>query len=229
MSLKFITEYHNEPMSLILEADATGKKHLHIQGPFAVSEVKNKNGRIYSRELLEKVIDKYKNDYIKPARALGEMNHPTRLSVDFERATHLVTEMTQDGNVWIGKAKVLKTPMGRILEGLLESGVAVGVSTRGAGSLIESNGVKTVGDDFMMTAVDAVSDPSGQYSGKDGSMAGCFVQGIMEGVSFTVTPEGNFVEQDIVALAKADYDKKRLTESRKLELFNKFISEIRAQ
>jgi hypothetical protein len=229
MSLKFITEYHNEPMSLILEADATGKKHLHIQGPFAVSEVKNKNGRIYSRELLEKVIDKYKNDYIKPARALGEMNHPTRLSVDFERATHLVTEMTQDGNVWIGKAKVLKTPMGRILEGLLESGVAVGVSTRGAGSLIESNGVKTVGDDFMMTAVDAVSDPSGQYSGKDGSMAGCFVQGIMEGVSFTMTPEGNFVEQDIVALAKADYDKKRLTESRKLELFNKFISEIRAQ
>jgi hypothetical protein len=225
--MKLITEVHYEPMSLLTEADATGKKHLYIQGPFAVSEVKNKNGRIYSKALLEKVIDKYNNDYIKPSRALGEMNHPTRLSVDFERATHLVTEMVQEGNVWIGKAKVLKTPMGRILEGLLESGVAVGVSTRGAGTIIEGNGVKTVGDDFMMTAIDAVSDPSGQFEGKDGSMAGCFIQGILEGVSFVVNERGILIQQDIVELAKIDYDKKRLTEARKLELFNKFISEIK--
>lgn len=225
--MRLITEVHYEPMSLLTEADATGKKHLYIQGPFAVSEVKNKNGRIYSKALLERVIDKYNNDYIKPSRALGEMNHPTRLSVDFERATHLVTEMVQDGNVWIGKAKVLKTPMGRILEGLLESGVAVGVSTRGAGSIIEGNGVKTVGDDFMMTAIDAVSDPSGQYEGKDGSMAGCFVQGILEGVSFAMNDKGILIQQDIEELAKIDYDKKRLTEARKLELFNKFISEIK--
>jgi hypothetical protein len=226
--MKFITETFNDPMSLITEADASGKKHLYIQGPFAVSEVKNKNGRIYSKSLLEKVVDKFNNDYIKPARALGEMNHPSRLSVDFERATHLITEMKQDGNVWIGKARVLKTPMGRILEGLLESGVAIGVSTRGAGSLIEANGVKTVGDDFMMTAVDVVSDPSGQYNGKDG-LAGCFVQGIMEGVEFTMSSSGEFIQHEIAALAKADYDKKRLTEARKMELFNKFISEIRAQ
>ena len=226
MNLKLITEYYAEPMSLLTEADASGKKHLYIQGPFAVSEVKNKNGRIYSKELLEKVIDKYNTDYIKPARALGELNHPPRLTVDFERATHLITEMKQDGNVWVGKAKVLKTPMGRILEGLLESGVAIGVSTRGAGSLIESKGIKTVGDDFMMTAVDCVSDPSGQYNGKDG-LAGCFVQGIMEGISYTMTPDGAFIEQNIVELAKRDYDKKQLTEARKLELFNKFISEIK--
>jgi hypothetical protein len=225
--MKFITETFNDPMSLITEADASGKKHLYIQGPFAVSEVKNKNGRIYAKSLLEKVVDKFNNDYIKPARALGEMNHPSRLSVDFERATHLITEMKQDGNVWIGKARVLKTPMGRILEGLLESGVAIGVSTRGAGSLIEANGVKTVGDDFMMTAVDVVSDPSGQYNGKDG-LAGCFVQGIMEGVEFTMSSSGEFIQHEIAALAKADYDKKRLTEARKMELFNKFISEIRS-
>lgn len=225
--MKLITEVNYEPLALITEADATGKKHLYIQGPFAVSEVKNKNGRIYSKALLEKVIDKYTQDYIKPSRALGEMNHPTRLSVDFERATHLVTEMVQEGNVWIGKAKVLKTPMGRILEGLLESGVAVGVSTRGAGTIIEGNGVKTVGDDFLMTAIDAVSDPSGQYEGKDG-MAGCFVQGILEGVSFSMNEKGMLIQQDIVELAKIDYDKKRLTEARKLELFNKFISEIKA-
>lgn len=225
--MRLITETCYEPMSLLTEADATGKKHLYIQGPFAVSEVKNKNGRIYSKGLLEKVIDKYNTDYIKPCRALGEMNHPSRLSVDFERATHIVTEMVQDKNVWIGKAKVLKTPMGKILEGLLESGVAVGVSTRGAGSIIESNGIKTVGDDFLMSAVDAVSDPSGQYENKDGSMAGCFVQGILEGVSFSMNDKGMYIQQDIVELAKQDYDKKRLTEERKLQLFNLFVSEIK--
>lgn len=224
MSLKLITEFYDDPMSLITEADNTGKKHLYIQGPFAVSEVKNKNGRIYSRSLLEKVIDKYSNDYIKPARALGEMNHPARLSIDFERATHLITEMKQDGNVWVGKAKVLKTPMGKILEGLIESGVNVGVSTRGAGSIIESNGVKTVGDDFMMSAVDVVSDPSAMLH--DGS--GAFVKGILEGVSFTMTPQGNFIAETIVEEAKKAYDKKRLTNEVKAELFRRFISEIKA-
>lgn len=210
-------------MSLLTEADAGGKKHLYIQGPFAVSEVVNKNGRKYSQALLEKVIDKFNNDYIKPARALGEMNHPARLSIDFERATHLITEMKQDKNVWIGKAKVLKTPMGKILEGLLESGVNVGVSTRGAGSIIEANGTKTVGDDFLMTAVDVVSDPSGMLA----NGAGCFVQGIMEGVSFTMTPEGNFIQQNIAEIAKQDYDKKRLTEERKFQLFNAFVAKIK--
>jgi hypothetical protein len=222
--MNLITEIYDEPLSMITEADNTGKKHLYIQGPFAVSEVKNKNGRIYSRSLLEKVIDKYNNDYIKPARALGEMNHPARLSIDFERATHLITEMKQDGNVWVGKAKVLKTPMGKILEGLIESGVNVGVSTRGAGSIIESNGIKTVGDDFMMSAVDVVSDPSAMLH--DGS--GAFVKGILEGVSFTMTEQGNFIAENIVEEAKKAYDKKKLTNEFKADLFRRFISEIKA-
>ena len=132
--------------------------------------------------------------------------------------------MVQDKNVWIGKAKVLKTPMGKILEGLLESGVAVGVSTRGAGSIIEGNGVKTVGDDFMMSAVDAVTDPSGTLS--DGT--GCFVKGILEGVSFTMNDRGLYIQQNIAEIAKQDYDKKRLTEERKLQLFNLFVSEIKS-
>lgn len=224
--MKFITELYNDPMSLITEADATGRKHLYIQGPFAVANVKNKNGRIYEQDLMERVIDRFTTDYIKPARALGEMNHPARLSIDFERATHLITEMVQDGNVWIGKAKVLKTPMGQILEGLLESGVNVGVSTRGAGSIVEANGVKKVGQDYLMTAVDVVSDPSGLYM-KEGSTAGCFVQGIMEGVEFTRTPEGLWIQHDIAELAKQDYDKKRLTEARKVELFEQFITKIK--
>lgn len=221
--MRLITETYLEPMSMLTEADNSGKKHLYIQGPMAVAEVVNKNGRKYAQSLLEKVIAKYTNEYIKTSRALGEMNHPSRLSVDFERATHLITELTQDGNVWIGKAKVLKTPMGKILEGLIESGVSVGVSTRGAGTIIEANGVKTVGDDFLMTAVDVVSDPSGQMA----NGAGCFVQGILEGVSFAMDDRGMFIQQDITELAKIDYDKKRLTESRQLELFNKFIKEIK--
>lgn len=224
--MRLITETFNDPLALITEADSSGKKHLYIQGPFAVSEVKNKNGRIYKKELLEKVVDKFNRDYISTGRALGEMNHPPRLSIDFERATHMITEMKQDGNIWIGKARVLKTPMGQILEGLLASGVNVGVSTRGAGSLIEANGIKTVGDDFLMTAVDVVADPSGQYVSKDGSLAGCFVNGIMEGVEFFQNEAGIWLEREIAEEAKQDYDKKQLNESRKIELFEKFIKNL---
>lgn len=226
--MRFITETFQDPMSLIMEADATGRKHLYIQGPFAVSEVKNKNGRIYSKGLLEKVIDKYTTDYIKSGRALGEMNHPARLNINYERATHLITEMKQDGNIWIGKARVLKTPMGQILEGLLESGVNIGVSTRGAGSLVESNGVKTVGDDFVMTAVDVVSDPSAQYVGKDGSLQGAFVNGVMEGVEFIKTDDGRWLEQQIAEVAKAEYDKKQLNDTKKYELFEAFMKKLQA-
>lgn len=220
--MKLITEQLFDPLSLITEADETGKRHLYIQGPFAVSEQKNKNGRIYKRELLEQVIDKYNTNYIKANRALGEMNHPPRLNIDFERATHLVTEMKQDGNVWIGKAKVLKTPMGKVLEGLLESGVSVGVSTRGAGSLTESNGIKMVGNDFVMTAVDVVSDPSGLMA----NGAGCFVQGIMEGVEFALTDKGfEIVEETRGALIKA-YDKKILDEQFMLDQYQRFMASM---
>lgn len=224
---RLITEINFDPLSLITEADASGEKHLYIKGPMAVSEVKNKNGRIYKKALLEKVIDKYTNDYIKTGRALGELNHPARLAVDYERATHLVTEMVQDGNVWIGKARVLKTPMGQIIEGLLRSGVNIGMSTRGAGSIVEANGVKHVGDDFVMTAIDAVSDPSGQYATKDGSLAGCFVNGVMEGVEFIQTSDGRWLEQEIAEIAKVEYDKKTLNEAKAIELFSAFMTGLK--
>jgi hypothetical protein len=225
--MKLITEINYDPLSLITEADASGEKHLYIKGPMAVSEVKNKNGRVYKKALLEKVIEKYTNDYIKTGRALGELNHPSRLSVDYERATHLVTEMVQDNNVWIGKARVLKTPMGQIIEGLLRSGVNIGMSTRGAGSIVEANNTKYVGDDFVMTAIDAVSDPSGQFATKDGSMAGCFVNGVMEGVEFIQTPDGRWLEQEIAEMAKAEYDKKTLNEAKALELFSAFMAGLK--
>lgn len=215
--MKLITETIDNPLSLLVEADVTGKKHLYIQGPFAVAEAKNKNGRIYKKQILEGAISKYDSDYIKQGKALGEMNHPPRLNIDFERATHLITEMKQDGNVWIGKAKVLSTPMGKILEGLLESGVNVGVSTRGAGSITEANGIKHVGNDFFLTAVDVVSDPSAP---------GAQVNGIMEGFEYDLDATGNAIVEDIATIARKEYDMKRLTEARKVELFQQMLTKI---
>ena len=216
--MKFLSESIDNPLSLILEADSTGKKQLYIQGPFAVAESKNKNGRIYKKAILEGAINKYDQDYIKTSRALGEMNHPARLNIDYERATHMITEMKQDGNQWIGKAKVLNTPMGNILRGLLESGVNVGVSTRGAGSITESDGVKHVGSDFFLTAVDVVSDPSG---------VGCIVNSIMEGYEYVLDAKGQVVVEEIAKLAKADYDRKVLTEARKVELFSMLLKAVK--
>ncbi len=221
--MKFITETIDNPLSLLLEADASGKKHLYIQGPFAVAESKNKNGRIYKKAILESAIKAYDTNYIKNSRALGEMNHPARLNIDFERATHMITEMKQDGNVWIGKAKVLNTPMGKILEGLLESGVNVGVSTRGAGSITEANGIKHVGDDFFLTAVDVVSDPSGMLANGNG----CFVNSLMEGYEFDLDAKGNAIVEDIATIARKEYDLKRLTEERKVELFQKLLGSFK--
>lgn len=222
--MKFLTEFIDNPMSLLMEADATGKKQLYIKGPFAVAETKNKNGRIYKKDLLEAAINKYDTDYIKQSRALGEMNHPPRLNIDFERATHLITEMKNDGNnVWIGKAKVLETPMGKILEGLLKSGVNVGVSTRGAGTVTESDGVKHVGSDFFLTAVDVVSDPSGTLA--NGS--GCFVNSIMEGMEFDLDETGTVIVNKYKNDLIESYNKKILTEERKLKLFTEFIEKIK--
>ena len=207
-----------------MEADASGKKTLYIQGPFAVAESKNKNGRIYKKEILEGAINKYDTDYIKNSRALGELNHPPRLNVDYERATHMITEMVQDGNVWVGKAKVLNTPMGSILKGLLESGVNVGVSTRGAGSITEANGVKQVGADYFLTAVDIVSDPSGMMQ----NGAGCFIKGIMEGIEYDLDSYGQVIVKDFKEDLIESYNKKILTEERKLQLFAEFIEKIKS-
>ena len=222
--MKLITETIDNPLSLLVEADVTGKKHLYIQGPFAVAESKNKNGRIYKKQILESAVNKYDSDYIKHGKALGEMNHPPRLNIDFERATHLITEMKQQGNTWIGKARVLSTPMGKILEGLLESGVNVGVSTRGAGSITEADGTKHVGSDFFLTAVDVVSDPSGIL--QDGS--GCFISGVMEGREFDLDKYGVVILDEFKNDLIKSYDKKVLTEARKLKLFSDFINKIKA-
>jgi len=216
--MKLITEMTFEPLAILTESDASGQKLLKIKGPMAVAETKNKNGRKYPASVMEAAVNKYRDEYIATNRALGELNHPPRLNVDWERASHRLTSLVRDGNVWIGEAVVLTTPIGQVMRGLLESGCAVGMSTRGAATVKEMNGEKIVGDDFFLTAIDGVSDPSGP---------GCFVNGIMEGVEFLKTADGRIVEQTISEIAKHEYDKKRLDEAKKLELFNNFMSIVR--
>jgi hypothetical protein len=169
--MKLIKELTESVSYLTEEAD--GKKTLFIEGPFLVSEKENKNGRRYRKETLMKEVARYTTEYINKNRAFGELGHPDTPSINLDRVSHLITSLRQEGNNWIGKAKILETPMGNIAAKLIEGGAQLGVSSRGMGSLKEINGVNIVQDDFYLaTAADIVADPSAP---------GAFVQGIMEG------------------------------------------------
>ena len=156
----------------VLTETVNGKKSFWIKGPFLQGDIKNRNGRIYESRILAKEVNRYNENYVNKSRALGELGHPDGPTVNLDRVSHMITELKQNGSNFIGKAKILETPMGRITGALLADGVVLGVSSRGMGSLVERNGTKFVGEDFMLaTAADIVFDPSGQE---------CFVQGIME-------------------------------------------------
>ena len=169
--MKLITE-QIESIQVLTE-EKNGKKSLYISGPFLQAEVTNRNGRCYPFSILEREVKKYHDKFISQGRALGELGHPDGPSVNLDRASHMITSLKAEGNNFMGKAKILDTPMGNIAKSLLDEGVKLGVSSRGVGSLVERNGVKYVGDDFMLsTAADIVADPSAPDA---------FVQGIMEG------------------------------------------------
>jgi hypothetical protein len=156
----------------VLTEETNGKKSFYIQGPFLQGDVKNRNGRIYESRVLAKEVARYNENFIKRNRALGELGHPDGPTVNLDRVSHNITELYQDGSNFIGKAKILNTPMGKIASGLLGDGVQLGVSSRGMGSLVQREGVNYVGEDFMLaTAADIVADPSAPDA---------FVQGIME-------------------------------------------------
>ena len=157
----------------VLCEEKGGKKHFYIQGPFLQGDVKNRNGRIYESNILAKEVKRYNESYIDKNRAMGELGHPDGPTVNLDRVSHKITSLKQDGSNFIGKAKILETPMGRIAGALLNDGVTLGVSSRGMGSLVNRGGVNYVGEDFMLaTAADIVADPSAPDA---------FVQGIMEG------------------------------------------------
>ena len=172
----------------VLVEERNGKKTFHITGPFLQGDIKNRNGRIYESAILAKEVKRYNEEYINKNRAMGELGHPDGPTVNLDRVSHKITSLKQEGSNFIGKAKILETPMGRIAGALLNDGVTLGVSSRGMGSLVQRNGANYVGEDFMLaTAADIVADPSAPDA---------FVQGIMEGKEW-VWDNGLLREQDV--------------------------------
>jgi len=172
--MKLITE-HVEDVEYIVEAKEDGSKNYVIEGIFAQAEQKNRNGRIYPKAILENAVSKYDKEQVRTQRAVGELNHPAGPIINLDKVSHRITELKWDGNNVMGKALILDTPNGKIVKGLLDGGVKLGVSTRGMGTLEQKNGVNMVGKDFVLNTVDIVQDPSAPSA---------FVNGIMEGVEW---------------------------------------------
>ena len=185
--MKLITEFVDNDLDIICEAKKNGEKNYFIEGVFMQSNQKNRNGRIYEKKVLEKAVNKYVTEQVKTGRAVGELNHPEGPTVNLDKVSHKITDLHWQGNDVVGKASILKTPMGQIVEGLLEGGVKLGVSSRGMGSLVQKNGAQHVGQDFMLATVDIVQDPSAPSA---------FVNGVMEGVEW-VWENGLIKPQDI--------------------------------
>jgi hypothetical protein len=173
--MKLIAEYNEQGIECIVEAKEDGSKNHFIEGVFMQAESKNRNGRIYPKAIMEGAVDKYVTEQVSQNRAVGELNHPDGPTVNLDKVSHKITELSWKGNDVVGKAQVLDTPMGNIVKGLLEGGVQLGVSTRGMGSLEEKSGIMYVKDDFVLNTVDIVQDPSAPTA---------FVNGIMEGVEW---------------------------------------------
>ena len=214
--MKLIKEIY-ETVNYVVE-DANGNKSLHIEGPFLVAEKKNRNGRLYEAATLRKEVDRYTEEYINKHRAFGELGHPETPSINLDRVSHMITSLKEDGNVWVGKAKILDTPMGLIARSLIEGGAQLGVSSRGMGSLKNVNGVNVVQPDFYLaTAADIVADPSAP---------GAFVQGIMEGKEWMLV-NGVWTEQDqsqaIQQIRKAS---RKEIEEVSLHIFENFMKKL---
>jgi len=211
-----ITETIDNPLRVLSE-EKEGKKNLFIEGVFMQAEQQNKNGRIYPRDILINEVARYNQSYIRENRALGELGHPEGPTVNLERVSHIITNLKENGNDVVGKAKILGTPYGKIVENLIDSGVKLGVSSRGMGSLKQINGVNMVQEDFMLAAVDIVADPSAPNA---------FVNGIMEGKQW-IWENGILKEKELEKWRK---DIKK-TPSKKLEeqylkVFKSFLSNL---
>ena len=214
--MKLITESIEDIQILTEEKD--GKKTLYIEGVFLQSEIKNRNGRIYPFGVLQKEVERYSEEYVKAGRALGELGHPDGPTVNLDRVSHKITSLKAEGNNFIGKARILDTPMGTIAKSLLGEGVKLGVSSRGMGSLKEENGVKYVSDDFMLaTAADIVADPSAPDA---------FVNGIMEGKEWVW--EGGLLRERQIQEMKKEIDNasKVELEEKMLQAFDKVLSNL---
>ena len=211
--MKLITEQIEEVK--FLTEDNDGKKNHYIQGVFLQGEIKNRNGRVYPIDILEREVGRYTTENISKNRALGELGHPEGPTVNLDRASHKIESLVREGNNYIGKAKLLDTPMGQIAKSLLDEGVSLGVSSRGVGSLREMGGANYVRDDYQLaTAADIVADPSAPDA---------FVEGIMEGKEW-VWDNGLLKEQEISSIKKGiDAATLYNLQERKVSAFEQFL------
>lgn len=216
--MKLITEHSdNLSYTLVESENGNGKSHV-INGIFMQAEQVNRNRRVYPKKVLQNAVNRYIAEYVQKGRAVGELNHPDGPAINLDKVSHRITSLVWDGNDVIGKAIILNTPMGQVVKGLLEGGCQLGVSSRGIGTVSTKNGQTVVNDDFMLSTVDIVQDPSAPSA---------FVNGIMEGVEYYY--EGN----SIVAVAA---DKARKTISamtinqiaeNQIKIFSNFLNEIK--
>jgi len=214
--MKLICEI-NEELEYLSE-DNGGTKNHYIKGVFMQGNLKNRNGRVYPMEVLQKEVVRYNKEYIDRKRAFGELGHPAGPTINLDRVSHMIQELKQDGNNFVGKAKIMDTPMGNIVKNLMNEGATIGVSSRGMGSLKERNGAAEVQNDFFLaTAADIVADPSAPDA---------FVEGIMEGKEWVW--DNGIIREATIDDYKEEIEKtssKDLTAS-KLKIFEDFISKL---
>ena len=216
--MKLITEVVDENAIEFITEENNGQKSHYIKGVFMQAEQKNRNGRIYPKKVLDEQVRKYVNNYVVQNRAFGELGHPDGPVVNLERVSHMIKELNEDGNNWVGKAKIMDTPYGKIVKNLIDEGAKLGVSSRGMGSLKNVKGTNIVQDDFYLaTAADIVADPSAPEA---------FVEGVMEGKEW-VWDNGVIREREIEKIRnELTNAKRKQLEETKLNLFKSFLSKL---
>ena len=216
--MKLICEVNEQDVQYITEANEDGQKDYKIKGVFMQGEIKNRNGRVYPMQVLDEQVKKYTENYVNQNRAYGELGHPSGPTINLERVSHMITDLSKEGNNYIGEAKIMDTPYGKIVKNLMDEGAKLGVSSRGMGSLKQNGNSQVVQKDYhLATAADIVADPSAPDA---------FVEGIMEGKEWVwdngVLREAqvNEYKEEITKTSKADL------EGAKLKIFADFLSKL---
>ena len=217
--MKLISEFNDYGIQpVIVEENEKGSKDYFIEGIFMQSEIKNRNGRVYPKDVVLKEVNRYKKEFVEKQRAFGELGHPEGPTINLDKVSHLITKLDEDGNNFVGRAKILSTPNGQIVKNLIDDGAKLGVSSRGLGSLEQKGGAQYVKDDFQLaTAADIVADPSAPEA---------FVEGIMEGVEWVY-------ESGILTATKVEKWRDELKtaklnqlEEKKLDLWKRFVESL---
>jgi hypothetical protein len=214
--MKLITEEVQDAQYIVEEVN--GKKQYKIKGVFLQADIKNRNGRVYPKEILQKEVSRYNREFVNKNRAFGELGHPDGPVVNLERVSHMITDLHPDGSNFVGEAKIMDTPYGKIVKNLISEGAQLGVSSRGMGSLVNRRGINEVGRDFYLaTAADIVADPSAPDA---------FVEGIMEGKEW-IWDNGVIKQRDIEEYKKYIQEAKRLQLAEaKANVFKSFIEKL---